>query len=80
METPKHYKNGLPLLPHQEAEAGQALVGSNLLEGVTMAAAYTQDINLASWKVEECLEHNGYEFTILTLGPVKRLLYQPCKK
>jgi len=80
METPKHYKNGLPLLPHQEAEAGQALVGSNLLEGVIMAAAYTQDIDLETWKLERSLERNGYEFTVFSVGPVKRLLYQPCKK
>lgn len=80
MEAPTNYKNGLPQLPHQEAEAGQALAGTKLLQGVTMIGAYTQDTNLASWQVEQVVEQEGYEFTVLTLGPIKRLLYQPSSK
>lgn len=45
-----------------------------------MIGAYTQDTNLASWQVEQVVEQEGYEFTVLTLGPIKRLLYQPSSK
>jgi hypothetical protein len=38
MEAPTHYKNGLPQLPYQEAEAAQALAGSELLQEVDMIA------------------------------------------
>ena len=80
METPTHYKNGLPQLPYQEAEAAQALAGSELLQEVDMIAPYTQDTKLASWQVEQVVEQDGYEFTVLALGPIKRLLYQPSSK
>lgn len=80
MEAPTHYKNGLPQLPYQEAEAALALAGSELLQEADMIAPYTQDTNLASWQVEQVVEQEGYEFTVLTLGPIKRLLYQPSSK
>ncbi len=80
MEAPTHYKNGLPLLPYQEAEAAQALAGSELLQDADMIAPYTQDTKLASWQVEQVVEQDGYEFTVLALGPIKRLLYQPSSK
>jgi hypothetical protein len=42
-----------------------------------MIGAYTHDTKLASWKQERVVNQGGYEFTVLTLGPIKRLLYQP---
>jgi hypothetical protein len=45
-----------------------------------MIAPYAQDTKLASWQVEQVVEQDGYEFTVLTLGPIKRLLYQPSSK
>lgn len=77
MDFPLYYSNGLPQLPYHKEEAALAIAGNEILKQVTMVAPFLQVTKLTNWRIEETIEQGGYQFIVLSLGPLKRLLYQP---
>lgn len=77
MDFPLYYNNGLPQLPYQKEEVAAAIAGNDILRQVNLVAPFLQGTQLTNWRIEETIEQGGYQFVVLSLGPLRSLLYQP---